>query len=167
MDDMVVSLYSLDYKAHIQKLDALENEGIEIVRALAPDREEVLDFVKQLSGKYAYGEAALALSRQPISIFIALRGAEILGYSIYDATAKGLFGPVAVLQTERGRGLGDALTMAALFAMKEEGYAYAVIGSPGPVDFYKKICGAQPIVGSEPGCYSRFLLHRRENKPKK
>jgi predicted N-acetyltransferase YhbS len=57
----------------------------------------------------------------------------------------------------RGTGLGKALLLAALRAMAADGYAYAVIGGAGPVDFYVKTVGAIPIEGSEPGLYRGML----------
>ena len=53
--------------------------------------------------------------------------------------------------------IGAALLLACLSAMREEGYGYAVIGSVGPADFYKKICGAVEIEGSSPGVYRGML----------
>lgn len=81
----------------------------------------------------------------------------MLGFACYDATVKGFFGPTGVEKTERGKGIGAALLMLCLYAMKEEGYGYGIIGSAGPVDFYKKICGATVIEGSSPGVYKGML----------
>ena len=53
----------------------------------------------------------------------------------------------------RGRGIGKALVLAALHAMRAEGYAYAIIGWASSVDFYRKAVGATVIEGSEPGIY--------------
>ena len=33
------------------------------------------------------------------------------------------------------------------------GYAYAIIGSAGPEDYYAKVCGAIAIPDSKPGIY--------------
>lgn len=48
--------------------------------------------------------------------------------------------------------------------MREMGYAYAVIGGVGPTEYYKKLCGAFVIPGSEVGVYGslyRLLGERR------
>ena len=46
-----------------------------------------------------------------------------------------------------------ALLLATLHGMKDTGYGYGVIGGAGPVDFYKKCCGAIVIEDSTPGVY--------------
>ena len=50
-------------------------------------------------------------------------------------------------------GIGRALLLAALHAMRAEGYAYAIIGWASSVEFYRKAVGATVIEGSEPGIY--------------
>ena len=98
----------------------------------------------------------------PKGVFIAVRKepkqkAEVLGFACYDATVKGFFGPTGVAKAERGKGIGVALLLATLHGMKDEGYGYGVIGGAGPVDFYKKCCGAIPIEGSSPGVYRNMV----------
>jgi hypothetical protein len=44
-----------------------------------------------------------------------------------------------------------------LYGLKDAGYGYGVIGSPGPVDFYVKALGATEIPGSVPGVYNGML----------
>ena len=80
-----------------------------------------------------------------------------MGYACYNATAKDFFGPTRVLDGEQGKGIGAALLLRSLEALREEGYGYAIIGSVGPVDFYKKVCGAIMIEDSTPGIYKDFL----------
>ena len=62
-----------------------------------------------------------------------------------------------MLETQRGRGIGKALLLAALNAMRESGYAYAIIGGVGPAEFYEKAVGAVLIEGSSPGIYRGLL----------
>jgi len=45
----------------------------------------------------------------------------------------------------------------ALYALKHEGYAYAIIGGVGPVDFYKNAVDAELINKSDPGAYRDLL----------
>jgi GNAT superfamily N-acetyltransferase len=99
-------------------------------------------------------------ARAPVSCFLALRGQALLGFACYDATCKNFFGPTAVLESERGRGFGRALLLAALHAQREQGYAYAIIGGVGPAEFYAKAVGAVPIQGSTPGIYAGMLSNR-------
>jgi len=74
---------------------------------------------------------------------------------------KGFFGPTGVDEEERGQGIGKALLLACLHGLKDLGYGYGIIGSAGPVDFYKKCCGAVVIEDSAPGVYRGML---REEK---
>jgi len=60
---------------------------------------------------------------------------------------------MGVEETERGRGIGAALLVASLVDMASRGYAYAVIGGAGSVEFYAKVAGAVEIAGSVPGFY--------------
>ena len=77
----------------------------------------------------------------------------IVGFAVYECSRRGYFGPTGVREDLRGRGLGAALLFRCLEAMREMGYAYAVIGGVGPQAFYEKVCGAFVIPGSETGVY--------------
>jgi predicted N-acetyltransferase YhbS len=81
----------------------------------------------------------------------------MIGFAAYDATCRNFFGPTAVDEKWQGKGIGKALLLAALHAMKNDGYAYAIIGGAGPVDFYKKALGAIEIEGSTPGIYANRI----------
>jgi hypothetical protein len=41
--------------------------------------------------------------------------------------------------------------------MLNVGYAYAIIGDAGPVEYYKKVVGAIEIPDSSPGVYKDLL----------
>jgi len=92
-----------------------------------------------------------------LSCFIAVQDGKIIGFACYDVTAKGFFGPTGVTAEARGQGVGRALLLATLHGLAEMGYAYAIIGGAGPVDFYRKAVGAIEIEGSEPGIYRDWL----------
>lgn len=57
----------------------------------------------------------------------------------------------------RGRGVGKALLLECLFALREMGYVYGIIGRAGPIEFYQKFVGAVVIPDSDPGIYSDLL----------
>ena len=97
------------------------------------------------------------MTQMPCTAFIATKGQELLGFACYDTSAKGFFGPTGVHETARGQGIGEALLIVTLKAMREAGYAYAVIGDPGPVDFYKKRLDVLEIPKSKPGHYAGML----------
>ncbi len=69
----------------------------------------------------------MCFANQPISLSCN-EEAEILGFACYNTTAKNFFGPTHVLKSMRGKGIGKALLIASLEALKAEGYAYAIIG---------------------------------------
>ena len=155
MPDMLVNLLQLPESNGIKT--SLAQNGIQIRRALTPDQIGVTDWVREQFGKWAAGECIAAFSRQPSACIIATKGRELIGYACYDATYRNFFGPTAVLETERGKGIGKALLLAALESMREQGYAYAIIGGVGPAEFYEKTVGASLIPNSAPGIYRDFL----------
>jgi hypothetical protein len=152
---MLVRLYELrDASPHVE---ALRAKGIEVRRALAPERHVVVGWVREHFGEGWASESEVSFGRLPISCFRAQRGQELLGFACYDATAKAFFGPTGVLESEREQGIGTALLLVTLEAMAAEGYAYAIIGGVGPADFYARAVGAVPIAGSTPGIYAHYL----------
>lgn len=132
-------------------------EGVQIRRALPPDKFRIVEWVRAHSGPNAAGECDVCFAHAPVSCFIATRGKDILGYACYDATAPDFFGPTRVLDEEQGKGIGKALLLHCLHAMRAEGYVYAVIGGVGTQGFYRKTVGATLIADSTPGIYADFL----------
>ncbi len=163
MADMLVNLLEIDdYREELKRLNA---EDIQIFRALAPDKFRIVDWVKEHSSIHAAGECDKCFSNRPISCFIAVRGSEILGYACYHATAPDFFGPTRVSSTEQGKGIGKALLLRSLHAMKEEGYVYAIIGGVGPVEFYEKCVNAVIIESSKKNSiYDTFLGARQRRE---
>lgn len=166
---MLVRLY--DRPESAVRVAALRASGIEVRRALAPERHVVVGWVREQFGESWASECKVSFGRLPISCFRAQRGQDVLGFACYDATAKAFFGPTGVLERERGQGIGTALLLVTLDAMAAEGYAYAIIGGVGPADFYAKATGAVPIAGSTPGIYAHFLRGRpatsRKGQPRR
>lgn len=152
--DLIVRLYDLPSQPDGARLS--EN-GIDIRRALPPERHLIRDWIGRQFGAGWAAEAETALGQLPVTLWIAVRGGEVLGFACHDATAKGFFGPTGVTPDARGQGIGEALLFAALQGMYAAGYAYAIIGDPGPVDFYRRRLDATLIPGSSPGIYRGML----------
>jgi GNAT superfamily N-acetyltransferase len=155
MPDMLVKLYELPPLEPI--LEVMAGQAVMIRRAMAPDKRRILQWVQTHSSEAAAGEADVCFSHTPISLFVATREKEILGYACYNATAPDFFGPTRVLDGEQGKQIGKALLLRSLHALQDEGYAYAIIGGVGPRQFYEKCVGATLIEGSKPGIYKDFL----------
>jgi GNAT superfamily N-acetyltransferase len=88
---------------------------------------------------------------------VALDAGTLLGFACYDVACKNFFGPTGVDPEYRKGGVGKALLLSALSAMAADGYAYAIIGGVGPVDYYKKTVNALEIPKSTPGIYRGML----------
>lgn len=129
--------------------------GFHIRRVLPSERSRIGDWVR---GEFTSGwadEFNVACSAQPPCAFVAVTpGGEPVGFACYNAAFKGFFGPVGVAENARGNGLGKTLTLTTLHAMREAGYAYAIIGWVSESAFYAKLLGAELIPDSEPGAYA-------------
>ncbi len=164
MPDLLVALYNLPpYPA--ETLAALESsENIVVRRAHPFDLSRARRFVtKHFSESWA-DETQAGFARVPITTFLAIHDKKIIGFASVDATAKGFFGPTGVDPLHRGKGVGGALLLVALHALRDSGYGYAVIGAAGPVAFYEKAVGATVIPNSSPGVYQHLLAPDGEEK---
>jgi GNAT superfamily N-acetyltransferase len=154
MADLLVRLYDLpEFPAEARVKEA----GITIRRAIGPEAHVVIDFVRQHFSMAWVSEVQIALTQQPPTLFVAIKQDKLIGFAAYDTSAKGFFGPTGVLESARGQGIGEALLIRTLRAMRDAGYAYAVIGDPGPVEFYKKRLDVLEIPASDPGHYAGML----------
>ncbi|RYG95784.1 MAG: GNAT family N-acetyltransferase, partial [Alphaproteobacteria bacterium] len=109
---------------------------------------------------YWVSELTVAMAHQPPGCLVAIVDGELVGFACYDATTRGFFGPTGVAESQRGKGIGAALLYHTLAAMKAQGYAYAVIGGVGPVEFYAKAVGAVPIEADKEDIYQGLLRVR-------
>jgi GNAT superfamily N-acetyltransferase len=155
MTDMLVALYALGDGA-VQR-DRAAQAGVSVRRALAPERRVVLPWIEQRFGGGWAAETEAAFAATPTRCLVALRGQVLLGFAAWDVTALGFFGPTGVSLDARGEGVGAALLMAVLCAMREAGYGYAVIGAAGAPEFFTRVAGAVAIMGSTPGIYREML----------
>ena len=155
MTDMLVRLYDLpDSAAYRARLDDL---GVVVRRAMSYDKRTVVKWVMATFGEGWTSECEAAFANQPVTCFLALEAGSVIGFACYDATCRDFFGPAGVDETRRGRGIGAALLLSCLEAMRSEGYAYAIIGGVGPQEFYTRVAGATVIPNSSPGVYRDLL----------
>jgi GNAT superfamily N-acetyltransferase len=170
--DLLVRLYTLPPLA--PRLDAVAPAGVTVRRALASERHAVVAFAEAQGSRGWASECEVAFARRPIGCFVAVEAAPaaaaqpgvvtpgagypstpetLVGFACIEATAPGFFGPQAVRDDRRGKGVGAALLLSALHALAAEGHPYAIVGWASELEFYRKVAGAVPIAGSEPGIY--------------
>jgi GNAT superfamily N-acetyltransferase len=151
---MLVKLYSLpDGDLSLRQSS---QQHVSVRRAMAYEREAVVNWVAHEFGRQARGwasECEIAFSRMPIACWVALIDGKVIGFCCHDVTAKNLLGPIGVSADCRRGGVGRLLLLSALCAMRNQGYAYAIIGHVGPADFFRRCAGATPIAGSTPGFF--------------
>jgi GNAT superfamily N-acetyltransferase len=153
--DLLVKLYEVPPSA--PWLEKLRAGGIEIRRAIGPEKHAIVEWAEKKFSRSWAAECDVAMSAQPLTCFVAIKGRQLAGFACYDATMKGFFGPIGVDETLQKNGLGKALLLRTLEAMRDAGYGYAAIGWAGPVDFFRKTAGATVIEGSEPGVYAHLV----------
>ena len=151
MPDLLVNLLK------IPPVEAVSAEEFLIRRAQPFELTPVREFVAANFSRSWADEISVGFARQPVSVFIATIQRELVGFAAYECTRRGFFGPTGVLATAQGKGIGKSLLLASLWALRERGYVYAVIGAAGPVRFYQKTVGAIIIPDSEPGIYTDLL----------
>jgi hypothetical protein len=152
MIDMLVRLYALPPMQPL--LDQLDAQKITIRRPRAYEKDMIIGWVERKFSRGWASECDVCFSNMPISAHIATHEGDIVGFSCHETTYKNFFGPVGVLEGFRDKGLGRCLLLASLHAMRDMGYAYAIIGGPtDAVSFYSQVVGATPIAGSTPGIY--------------
>ncbi|MDT5271418.1 MAG: hypothetical protein QOH49_3609 [Acidobacteriota bacterium] len=152
MTDMLVNLLRLPPLD--EALAELRAAGVVVRRARPWELTQVREFILNNFSQAWADEVSVGLVRQPSTVFVALREGRLVGFAAYECTCRNFFGPTGVVESERGRGLGRALLLAALRGLRELGYAYAVIGGVGPAAFYERAVGARLIPDSSPGIYA-------------
>lgn len=151
MPDMLVPLYDLPGSRALE--DQVKAAGVTCRRVETYERLKVLEFVRRQWPNWL-DEAAAAFSHAPPAMHIAVHAGKIIGFALYNAARPGYFGPQAVLEPHRKKGVGSLLMVRCLNSLTEQGYAYAVIGGVnGTEAFYEKAVGAMVIPGSETGIY--------------
>ena len=151
MPDLLVNLLKLPSR------EPAATQQFSIRRAQPFEATLVRRFIEQHFSVTWADEASVGFAHQPVSIFIATMDGGIVGFAAYECTRRGFFGPTGVATQARGRGIGKALLLASLYAMREMGYVYAIIGGVGPIDFYKESVGAIVIPDSGASIYIDLL----------
>lgn len=160
MPDMLVKLYALPDLG--DALTRTRRARVEIRRPNPWEKAPLLAWIGDVFGATWAAECEAAFAANPPSCFIAKSGDAIVGFACHDCTRRNFFGPTGVAEQSRGKGIGRALLLSCLHAMRANGYAYAIIGGVGPADYYAKAVGATSIEGSSPGIYDRGLANQQK-----
>jgi GNAT superfamily N-acetyltransferase len=132
-------------------------DGVNIRRAQPFEITPVRTFIEQDFSVGWADEISVGFTNQPVSVYIATRAGRVIGFAGYECTRRNFFGPTGVIESERGRGIGKALLLSALWGLRELGYVYGIIGGAGPVEFYQEAVGAIVIPDSKSGIYIDVL----------
>lgn len=160
MKDMLVRLVDLpDFSTLEKKLEAKEH--ILFRRPIAPEKSIVINWVKTHFSSNWADEISVAFEVSPANCFIAQRNQEILGFSCFECTGKNFFGPTAVLESERRKGIGKILLVKSLEGLKNLGYTYGIIGGVGPATYYEKTVKAVLIENSDISIYQNMLKAKK------
>lgn len=152
MQDMLVKLYDLPKLA--PELENMAAKNIIIRPSSSWEKIKAVNWVQEHYGNSWASQFEISFKTIPATNYIAIENKKMIGFAVFDSTVNNFFGPTAVLEEKQGQGIGRALLIASLTRMFENGYAYAIIGGVGPIEFYKKTVGAMVIEGSDPGIYS-------------
>jgi predicted N-acetyltransferase YhbS len=155
MPDLLVNLLKLPALDPV--LEEIRRAQIVVRRAQPFEVTAVRSFVEKNFSQAWADEITVGFASKPVSVYIATLEKEIVGFAAYECTRRDFFGPMGVLKTMEGRGIGKALLIACLWGLREMGYVYAIIGGVGPVEFYEKTVGAKVIPDSNPGIYTDLL----------
>jgi predicted N-acetyltransferase YhbS len=114
------------------------------VRRADPGEREALRGLIEREWTVTWRDATmLGLGHEPVGVFVAEKGGELVGFSAYEVDqCLGSFGPAGVAPAHRGHGLGARLLWGCLDDLQKKGRKECQIGWVGPVAFYHRVCGA-------------------------
>lgn len=155
MPDMLVNLLKLPALEPL--IAKLSEQGVNIRRAQPFEITPVRNFIEENFSVAWADEISVGFAGKPVTVYLATRDRRVIGFAGYECTRRAFFGPTGVMEDERGRGIGKALLIPALWGLRELGHVYGIIGRAGPVEFYQEAVGAIVIPDSEPGIYTDLL----------
>jgi GNAT superfamily N-acetyltransferase len=155
MPDLLVNLLKLPTLEPL--VLEMEASGILVRRAQTFEITRVRSFVEKHFSIAWADEISVGFASKPVSVYVAVREQEVVGFAGYECTRRAFFGPTGVIENMQGHGVGKALLFASLWGLREMGYVYGIIGHAGPVEFYERTVGAIVIPDSDPGIYTNLL----------
>lgn len=119
--------------------------GIAVEAVAAQHRASLLRLIGDaFSEAWAY-EMGLAIDQPESGGFVALAGDEVVGFSGHAVFRRAAFGPTGTAEHARGTGIGSALLLSSLHALRESGIREARIGwsAEEALPFYARVAGAR------------------------
>src|SRR4051794_20181863 len=101
MADMLVKLY--DLPDDTAPRERLRRDGIEIRRALAPEKHIVAHWVREHFLEAWASECEVAFGRQPVTCFVAVQNETLLGFACFETTCRNFFGPLGIAENARSK----------------------------------------------------------------
>lgn len=146
--DMLVKLYELEDDWSFIGKQA--QRGITVRKPIGPEKRILIQWIERTFNPVWASEMDAALSNTPLTAFIGVKDKKFVGFCCYDATTRGIVGPLGVDEAFRSGGTGSALYMACLLDMKNAGYGYCQLGmiAEDMMGYYHKLSGAVAIPGS-------------------
>ena len=157
MPDLLVNLLKLPALTAPTEIEAL---GIKIRRAEPWELSRLREFVTANFSSSWADEVSVGFAAKPITVYLAIQHAEIVGFAAYECTRRAFFGPTGVANELRGRGVGTAMLLHSMQGLRDLGYVYGIIGGAGPIAYYQKTVGAVVIPETDPGIYVDLLSRR-------
>lgn len=140
--DYVIDLHAFRVPQRIQRNEQeLIGQGLSMRLARIDERERIRAWVISHSGyNWAY-EAARAVGSVGSGVWIAEEKDELIAFSVFGSLEHHWFGPIAVAEEKRKKGLGSVLLFKTLQSMKELGIPRAIIPWTGHLYFYSQVPG--------------------------
>ena len=134
--NLTVNLNESDWDTSEEE-KALKILGIEVRRAEAHEKQNVIDFVKEEWTLWTH-EVEMAYKDNPPSIHVAKLRGKIKAFSAHNGNNKGTgwFGPMGTHPDLRGKGIGSILLKRCLNDMRLMGQKSAIIPWVDHLDFY-------------------------------
>ncbi|WP_102026451.1 GNAT family N-acetyltransferase [Salirhabdus sp. Marseille-P4669] len=145
-DIMRIACVARDLIVDLSEVDDELKEKNAIRRLTEDDLEAIKRFIVEEFDARWLGNFE-NLHGEELPVFLALQDEEIVGFACYDTFEgkKGYFGPMGVAKHHRLASVGKELLQRSLVDMSKKGYAYAILGGAGPIEFYEKNCNAKVI----------------------
>jgi ribosomal protein S18 acetylase RimI-like enzyme len=139
--DMAVDLPCGNYDT--TEVARFAQSGLTLRRATVAEVARAAVFAGQQFNPAWQREVADTAVYDPPTLFVALRGEEIVSFAAYDVTGVSRFGPTGTLPELRRQGLGATVLKMCLRDMQQRGDALSEIAWAGPVGFYARAVNAR------------------------